>query len=70
MLVAVGIGLGILGSLATSRLLERMLFQIEPGDPLTLILVSVLFAAVAVAACLPPVRRAVRLDPISVLQAE
>jgi len=69
-LVAVGIGLGILGSLAASRLLERMLFQIRPGDPVTLVLVSVLFAGVAVVACLPPVRRAVRLDPISVLQAE
>jgi ABC-type antimicrobial peptide transport system permease subunit len=69
-LVAIGIGIGLLGAFAATRLLERMLFGIEPTDPTTLVVVSLLFAAVAVVACLLPAWRAVRLDPIAVLQAE
>jgi len=69
-LVALGIGFGLVGALVASRLLDHMLFQVTPGDPLTLIAASILFAAVAVAACLPPVLRALRVDPVSVLQAE
>jgi putative ABC transport system permease protein len=70
LLVAIGIGLGLVGAIAASRLLERMLFQVAPTDPATFVGVSVLFAAVAALACLLPVWRAVRVDPVTVLQAE
>ncbi|HSG81546.1 MAG TPA: FtsX-like permease family protein, partial [Gemmatimonadota bacterium] len=69
-LVAIGIGLGLLGSIAVSRLLEQMLFRVAPSDPITLIAVCIVFGAVAVAACLLPARRAVHVDPVTVLQAE
>lgn len=69
-LVAVGIAVGLLGAIASTRLLQRMLFGIEPTDPLTLVVVSLLFATVAFAACLLPAWRAVRLDPVAALQAE
>jgi putative ABC transport system permease protein len=69
-LVGIGIGIGLVGAVAATRLLEHMLFGIEPTDPATLVLVSLMFAAVALVACLLPAWRAVRLDPIAVLQAE
>jgi putative ABC transport system permease protein len=69
-LVAAGIGLGLLAALAATRLLEQMLFRVEPSDPATLIAVIVLFTAVAAVACLLPAWRAVRVDPLAVLQTE
>jgi predicted permease len=69
-LVAIGIGIGLVGAIAATRLLEQMLFQVEPTDPATLVVVSVLFGAVAVVACLLPAWRAVRVDPVAVLQTE
>lgn len=69
-LVAIGIAIGLVGAIASTRLLERMLFEIEPTDPVTLVAVSLLFAAVAFAASLLPAWRAVRSDPVAVLQAE
>jgi len=69
-LVAIGLGIGLVGAFATSRLLERMLFQVAPADPATFVAVSVLFSAVAVVACLLPAWRAVRVDPVTVLQTE
>jgi ABC-type antimicrobial peptide transport system permease subunit len=70
LLVAIGIGIGLIGAFGASRLLERMLFQVAPTDPATFVAVSVLFAAIAAVACLVPVWRAVRVDPVAVLQAE
>ena len=69
-LVASGIGVGLVGAVAATQLLERMLFGVEPTDPATLVVVSLLFAVVALVACLLPAWRAVRLDPVAVLQAE
>jgi putative ABC transport system permease protein len=70
MLVVIGIGIGLIGAIGASRLLERMLFQVAPTDPATFVAVSVLFTAVAAVACLLPVWRAVRVDPVDVLQSE
>jgi predicted permease len=69
-LVAIGIGIGLLGALGATRLLEQMLFRTAPTDPATFVVVSVIFAAVAFAACLLPAWRAVRVDPLTALQAE
>jgi hypothetical protein len=70
LLVAIGIGIGLIGAIGASRLMESMLFQVAPTDPVTFVAVSLLFAAVAVVACLLPAWRAVRVDPVTVLQAE
>ncbi|UCC84855.1 MAG: ABC transporter permease [Gemmatimonadota bacterium] len=69
-LVAVGLVFGLLGALGVTRLIEELLYQVEPTDPLTFVLVSVFFVLVAVAACLLPAWRAIRVDPLIALQAE
>jgi putative ABC transport system permease protein len=69
-LVAVGIVLGLVGAFWVTRLIQQMLFTIEPTDPATFIGVSLLFAVVALIACLIPAWRALRVDPLSALAVE
>lgn len=69
-LAAVGLAIGAAGSLAVTRLLGSMLFEVKPGDPVTLIGVSLLLMLVAVAACYIPARRASRVEPLVALRHE
>ena len=69
-IVGVGLGLGLLGGLAMGRLIASQLWGITPTDPATFLAAALLLGAVAAAACLAPVRRALRADPVSVLKAE
>jgi len=69
-LVAVGALLGIAGSLAVTRLLASMLYDVKPGDPITLAAVIILLLLVALAACYVPARRATRVDPLVALRHE
>jgi predicted permease len=69
-LAAVGIAVGIGGSFAVTRLLSSMLYDVKPGDPLTLVLVSILLMLVALSACYIPARRATRVDPLVALRHE
>jgi putative ABC transport system permease protein len=71
-LVPVGLGLllGLAAGLAVARLFRSVLFQVTPGDPLTLLATCGLLALVAAGALVGPVRRALRLDPVQVLRAE
>jgi ABC-type lipoprotein release transport system permease subunit len=66
-LTAAGIGLGILGSVFLSRLIERVLFGVEPLDPRTLAAAPAILMAVALTACLQPAWRACRADPAETL---
>jgi putative ABC transport system permease protein len=66
--IAVGIVIGIVASVALSRVLGVFLFGVEPTDPLTLGVVGTLFAAVALLACFLPARRAAQADPMVALQ--
>ena len=68
--VGVGLVLGLVGALAVGRVIESLLIQIPPRDPPTLVLVSLVFAALVAVACAGPVRRAVSLDPSDVLRFE
>jgi putative ABC transport system permease protein len=61
-------GLGL--SLLASRLLEGLLFNVAPRDPVMLAIVSIAVAAAMLAACVIPGRRAVRVDPMIALRAE
>jgi ABC-type antimicrobial peptide transport system permease subunit len=71
MLVAIaGIGVGLAGAIALSRVLAALLYEIEPRDPLTFTAVAVLLSAVALTARLAPARRASRIDPMVALRDE
>jgi ABC-type antimicrobial peptide transport system permease subunit len=69
-LAAFGLLIGAVGSLAVTRLLGSMLFEVKPGDPVTLIGVSLLLILVALAACYIPARRASQVDPLVALRHE
>ncbi len=66
----IGIGIGVGGALVLNRVLSSLLFDVSPTDPATLILVVFLLAAVAVAACYLPARRAASVDPLEALRYE
>jgi putative ABC transport system permease protein len=63
-----GVAAGAVASLVAARGLRGLLFGVEPWDPATLLGVGVLFAAIALAACLGPARRASRVDPMTTLR--
>ena len=60
----------IIGAFGVTRLLESLLFGIDPVDPVTFVGVSALFGLVALVACLLPAWRAMRVDPITALSTE
>jgi putative ABC transport system permease protein len=66
--VAVGLALGLVGALASSRILSSVLFHVAPTDVSSFLYAAVLLALVAVAACLSPARRATRVDPAVTLR--
>ncbi len=68
--VGIGIAVGLVASLATTRYLGKLLYGVSPGDPLTLILVASVLLAVAGLATWLPARRALRIDPAMTLREE
>ncbi len=68
--LSLGLAIGVLGALALSRVLQRVVVQIEPADPLTFATIAMLLTVVAALACLVPARRAARVDPMIALRAE
>jgi predicted permease len=67
LLVAAGLVLGGAGSFMLRRSLESQLFGIAPSNPAVLLFVSITLAAVALAACAIPARRATKIDPLIAL---
>jgi len=65
-----GMAAGILASLALTRLLGSLLYNVKPTDPLTLALVSALMLVVGIFASWIPARRAARVDPLGSLRWE
>jgi putative ABC transport system permease protein len=70
LLAVAGIVIGGAGALLLTRLMEGLLFQVKPGDPVTFAVVSGVLAAVALLASYIPGRRATRVDPVIALRAE
>jgi putative ABC transport system permease protein len=69
-LVAIGVGFGLVGSLALTRVLQSQLFGISAYDPLTFAGIAILLTVVATAACLLPALRATKVSPMTALRAE
>jgi putative ABC transport system permease protein len=69
-LIAGGVISGMTAAFVLSRVLRSFLFEVDPADPATLIVVGVLFAVVALLACWEPTRRAAKIDPIEALRYE
>lgn len=69
-LVGMGVGIGLVGAIATSRILESMLFGVGARDLAVFVSVPLVLSTVAVAAMLVPARRATQVDPVRTLGEE
>jgi predicted permease len=69
-LAVVGVALGLAVALAASRVMESLLYDTSPRDPIVTFGVGALLVAIAAAASALPARRAARVDPVGVLRAE
>jgi len=68
--VAFGVASGLGAALATTRLVESLLFGLKPNDPLTIVLAALVLLAVAGVAGYLPARKAARVDPLAALRAD
>jgi predicted permease len=68
LLAAIGAAIGLAGGVALGPLLRGLLFGVSATDPVTLVGVSLVLAAVAVLACAIPGRRASRIEPLEALR--
>jgi putative ABC transport system permease protein len=69
-LIAGGVVAGIVAAFVLARTLRSFLFDVEPTDPWMLVGASVLFAAIGLAACWMPTRRAAAVDALEALRYE
>ena len=69
-LVSVGVMLGLLGALGCTRVLQRLLFDLSPTDPLTYAAIVALLGLAAVAASWIPAQRASSVDPVVALRVD
>ncbi len=69
-MTGIGVLLGVVGALASTRLMESLLYEVTPTDPLTHGAVALLLASVAAFATWIPARRAARVDPVEAFRSE
>src|SRR4249919_2114762 len=69
-LVAAGTACGLVASLAVTRVMSGLLYDVSPLDPVVFVAVSLLLAGAGLVASLVPARRATRVDPITALRSE
>jgi putative ABC transport system permease protein len=68
--ILAGIVIGLGGAVAVGRAMRGLLFNVEPTDAVTFLVTSALLTAVALVACIVPVRRALAVEPVQALRAE
>ncbi len=69
-LIAAGLGAGLIAALFAMRIVQSILYNTSPRDPLTLAVIALTLGAVAFLACWLPARRATKVDPMIALRAE
>jgi ABC-type antimicrobial peptide transport system permease subunit len=69
-LALAGSAIGIIVALALSSVVKKLLFNVRPADPITIISVAVILTIVALAACWLPAFRASRIEPTQALRIE
>jgi len=69
-LAGLGVAVGLVGALAMCRLLTSLLYGVNPADPVSYGLVSLIVTAVSLLACYLPARRAAKTDPMEALRYE
>lgn len=69
-LMMIGLGLGLAGAVALTRVLRTFLFKVEPLDTSTFAIVSLFLACVVLVASYVPARRATKIDPMTALRYE
>jgi putative ABC transport system permease protein len=69
-LAIAGCGIGLIGAVAASHLLQSFLFGVSPFDPLVLALAAIAVLLLALAASLLPAQRAASIDPMKALRAD
>ena len=70
LLAGIGLGLGFAASIAGTRLLKSMLFQVQPNDPWVYTAVAVMVGVVTLVAGYVPASRAAKIDPVAALREE
>jgi putative ABC transport system permease protein len=70
MQTALAVSIGVLLSLGAGRVLAKILYQVNPSDPLALISASLMLATAALLACFFPASRATRVNPMTALRTE
>jgi putative ABC transport system permease protein len=68
--VLAGLVVGLLAAFAATRVMQNLLFEVQPTDPTTFAAITVLLGAVALAASVIPAWRAARVDPVEALRSE
>jgi ABC-type antimicrobial peptide transport system permease subunit len=66
---AAGLAIGLTGGVLLMRTFRTVLFGVAPADPVTLVAVGAGLFACALAACVVPARKAMRVDPVNALRA-